>query len=102
MSRVPVPHEGHSDVLSSSGGRPVGSRDAMTTIENDRRAPLVVPPRQACQMLSVGLTRLYELLHEGALESYRHGRSRRITTKSIRAYIERQIAASPSTWGPPP
>jgi excisionase family DNA binding protein len=64
--------------------------------------PLVVPPRQACTMLCVGLTRLYELLHEGELESYRHGRSRRITTASIRAYIERQIAASPGNWGPPP
>jgi excisionase family DNA binding protein len=66
------------------------------------RAPLAIPPRQACQLLSVGLTRLYELLHAGELESYRHGRSRRITTASVRAYIARQIDASPTTWGPPP
>jgi excisionase family DNA binding protein len=66
------------------------------------RGPLVVRPREACQMLCVGLTKLYELLHAGELESYRHGRSRRITISSICGYIERQIAASPSTWGPPP
>src|SRR5579885_3087608 len=41
--------------------------------------PLAVPPREACRLLSVGLTRLYELLHEGQLESFRYGRSRRIT-----------------------
>jgi excisionase family DNA binding protein len=64
-------------------------------------APLAVPPRQACQLLCVGLTRLYELLHTGELESYRHGRSRRITIASIRAYIARHIEAS-STLGPPP
>jgi excisionase family DNA binding protein len=63
--------------------------------------PLAVPPRQACQLLCVGLTRLYELLHTGELESYRHGRSRRITISSIRAYIARHIEAS-STLGPPP
>jgi excisionase family DNA binding protein len=64
--------------------------------------PLVVPPRQACEMLCVSLTRLYELLHAGELESYRHGRSRRITIASMRAYIARQIEISPTTWGPAP
>jgi excisionase family DNA binding protein len=64
--------------------------------------PLVVAPQRACEMLCVSLTRLYELLHAGELESYRHGRSRRITISSIRAYITRQIEISPTTWGPPP
>jgi excisionase family DNA binding protein len=64
--------------------------------------PLAVPPRQACRLLCIGLTRLYELLHAGELESYRHGRSRRITIASIRAYIVRHLRASPTTWGPPP
>jgi len=56
-------------------------------------APLVVPPRQACQMLSIGLTKLYELLNAGELESYLHGGSRRITVASLHAFIERRIAA---------
>jgi excisionase family DNA binding protein len=66
------------------------------------RDPLVVRPQEACRILAIGLTRLYELLHEGELESYRHGRSRRITVASIRAYIDRQIEASAAHWGPPP
>jgi excisionase family DNA binding protein len=60
---------------------------------HDWRKPLAVPPRQACELLSVGLTRLYQLMNAGELESFHIGRARRITTASISAYIERQIAA---------
>jgi excisionase family DNA binding protein len=66
----------------------------MTTndvLERPVTAPLVVRPRDACRMLSIGLTRLYELLQAGELESYRSGRSRRISVVSIHAYVERQI-----------
>jgi excisionase family DNA binding protein len=62
--------------------------------------PLVVRPRQACEMLSIGMTRLYELLHEGQLQSLRYGRSRRITTASIRDYVERHAETDP-TWRSP-
>jgi len=54
--------------------------------------PLVVKPKAACQMLSSGLTRLYELIAAGELTSYTDGRSRLITTDSIRAYVARKIA----------
>jgi excisionase family DNA binding protein len=78
----------------------------MTMVENAAPAqfagPLVVSPRRACEMLCVSLTRLYELLHAGELETYRHGRSRRITVASIHAYIARQVEVSPTTWAPPP
>jgi excisionase family DNA binding protein len=53
-------------------------------------APLVVAPRDACRMLSIGLTRLYEL-KDGELESYRDGGSRRITVSSIHAYVTRRL-----------
>ena len=56
--------------------------------------PLVVSPRTACRMLSCGLTRLYELIAARELESYRDGASRRITTRSICAYVERQLERS--------
>lgn len=56
--------------------------------------PLVVSPLQAKFMLGCGTTRLYEMLNCGDLESYMDGASRRITVASIRAYIERQLAAS--------
>lgn len=64
----------------------LGLRDAIPVGE-----PLVVAPRTACHMLSCGLTRLYELIGTGELESYRDGASRRITTRSIRAYVDRRL-----------
>jgi excisionase family DNA binding protein len=59
--------------------------------------PLAVSPRQACVLLGVGITRLYELIGNGELQSYRDGRARRITTESIRRRVARLLAAaSPS------
>ena len=55
--------------------------------------PLVVPPRVAWKMLSCCNTRGYELLADGELESYRDGKSRRITVNSIMALIARRLAA---------
>jgi excisionase family DNA binding protein len=63
---------------------------------NELSMPLVVAPREACRMLSIGLTRLYELLHQGDLESYRDGGSRRITVASIQAYVSRQLEVNPA------
>ena len=54
--------------------------------------PLAVKPKLACHLLSVGTTRLYEILPE--LVSYRDGRSRLITMDSIRAYVARRVAES--------
>jgi excisionase family DNA binding protein len=50
--------------------------------------PLAVTPRQACVLLSIGNTRLYHLISNGELETYREGRARRITMESI----ERRVA----------
>lgn len=62
-----------------------------------RANPLVVSPREAGYMLSLGLTRIYELVGAGELVSYTDGRSRRITVESIHAYIRRRIAAGLET-----
>jgi excisionase family DNA binding protein len=62
---------------------------------DDWRKPLAVPPRRACELLSVGLTRLYELMNAGELDSFHIGRARRITTASISAYIDRNLIAKP-------
>jgi excisionase family DNA binding protein len=53
--------------------------------------PLVVRPKVACRLLDIGVTRLYELIERGEVESYRDGSARKITTASIRAYIARQL-----------
>jgi excisionase family DNA binding protein len=57
-------------------------------------SPLVVKPRGACELLDCGVTRIYELIADGELESFLDGRSRKITVKSIERYIERRLAAS--------
>lgn len=56
--------------------------------------PLAVTPREVCRMLSIGMTRFYELLAAGEFDDFQVGRSRRITTASIHAYIERQRATT--------
>jgi excisionase family DNA binding protein len=63
-------------------------------VQSDFSRPLVVSPRQACRLLSVGLTRLYEILNAGKLDSFMVGRSPRITLASIHAYIELNRAAA--------
>lgn len=55
--------------------------------------PLAVSPADACHLLSIGMSHLYGLLRAGELHDFYSGRARRITTASIRAYIERQLAA---------
>jgi excisionase family DNA binding protein len=61
--------------------------------------PLAVSPRQACVLLGVGNTRLYELIDAGELVTYHEGRSRRITVESIRARVARLAGVSDK---PPP
>ena len=60
----------------------------------DRRdEPLVVSPRRAQQMLDVGHSRLYELLSQGELQSFKDGKSRKITVASIHDFVARKLAA---------
>lgn len=54
--------------------------------------PLVVSPKVAWKMLSCGNTRGYELLGAGELDSYKEGRSRKITVASIKALVARRLA----------
>ncbi len=56
--------------------------------------PLIVKPRDACSLLSCGITRLYNLLKDGELVSFLDGKSRKITTASIEAYIARRLEAA--------
>ncbi len=59
--------------------------------------PLAVTPRQACVLLGVGNTRLYQLICNGELESYLDGRARRITMRSIHGRIARLLASASAT-----
>jgi hypothetical protein len=57
----------------------------------DLEGPLVVKPKTAWKMLQCSNSRGYELLKAGELESFRDGRSRKITVRSIEQYIARRI-----------
>ena len=52
---------------------------------------LGVKPKKACQMLDIGNTRLYELLKNRELVSYKDGRNRKILVESIKNYVKRQV-----------
>ena len=58
--------------------------------------PLAVSPRQACLLLGVGNTRLYQLIGNGELVAYKDGRARRVTMASIKARVARLAAAAGS------
>jgi hypothetical protein len=60
----------------------------------DHDEALVVSPRRARRMLDCGNTRLYELISARELESFKDGKSRKITIASIKSYIARRIEAS--------
>jgi excisionase family DNA binding protein len=61
--------------------------------------PLVVRPKGARRMLNCGQTRLYELIAAGELDSFRDGRSRKITLESIHRYIRRRLEQTASGRG---
>ena len=54
---------------------------------------LAVPPKVAFAAIGVGVTKGYELINAGELETYKVGRATRITTASIRAFVDRQVAS---------
>ena len=56
--------------------------------------PLAVSPKRACLLLGVGVTRLYQLIANGELESYLDGRARRITMESVHRRVARLLAAA--------
>jgi excisionase family DNA binding protein len=62
-------------------------------------APLVASPNQAMKALLVSRSTLYSLINAGELDSYTEGRSRRITVKSIGAYVERRLEAEAARRG---
>ncbi len=55
--------------------------------------PLALPPKQAFAAIGVGITKGYELIAAGDLETFKIGRATRVTTESLRAYVARQLEA---------
>jgi excisionase family DNA binding protein len=53
----------------------------------DQRHPQLVSLEEACRMLGLGRSKVYELVLGGELPSVRIGRARRIDVDDIRAFI---------------
>jgi excisionase family DNA binding protein len=53
--------------------------------------PIALPPKEAFAVIRVGVTKGYELINSGELQTFKIGRSTRVTTDSLRAYVERQM-----------
>ena len=49
---------------------------------------LLLTPEEAARVLSIGRSKVYELLRSGAIESFRIGGSRRIRVESLNRFIE--------------
>lgn len=62
--------------------------------------PVVVTVRDACAMLSLSQSRVYELIGEGALVAHKMGRARRVSVASIRRYLA-DTATVPSSMARP-
>jgi len=63
----------------------------------DVMPPLLVSPKQACRLLNLGMTSLYELLDAGELKSVRVGRRRLINYASCQALAENGTGAVQQT-----
>jgi excisionase family DNA binding protein len=58
---------------------------------SDQRAKLLLTPEEAAAMLSVGRTRVYELIAQGELFSVRIGASRRIPRFALETFVSRLV-----------
>jgi excisionase family DNA binding protein len=56
--------------------------------------PALVKIEPACKYLDVGRSKLYELILEGKLDAVKIGKSARITTASLKRFVE-SLPASP-------
>lgn len=53
--------------------------------------PIAVLPKVAFASIGVGVTKGYELIAAGELETFKIGRGTRITTSSIKAFVARRL-----------
>ena len=61
---------------------------------------LALSPKKAAAALDCGITRIYELINSGELDSYLDGHARRITVDSLRRFQAKLLAAAKSGEAP--
>lgn len=77
-------HRGHSvsaDKLSSAQANPLPASDP----------PIAVSVGEACRLLSIGRTSVFDLIRTKELSSFKRGRRRLILRSSIEAFVERRL-----------
>lgn len=57
---------------------------------------LLLTPEDAAGILSIGRSKFYELLADGALRSVRIGTSRRVPAEALAAYVRRLAETDPT------
>jgi len=67
--------------------------------ERIRTDRLLLRPEEAAEMLSIGRSRLYELLKSGAVASLQIGRSRRISPDALDAFVSQLKAGAEPRLG---
>jgi excisionase family DNA binding protein len=80
------------DKIGSHGG----DGDCRATAR-DQLAKLLLTPEEAAVMLSVGRTRVYELIGSGQLAAVRIGASRRIPLQELQRFVDQLLAAEAAT-----
>jgi excisionase family DNA binding protein len=65
----------------------------------DSDSELLVSPAEAARRLSVGRTRLFQLLASGELASVQVGKLRRIPTQALRDYVDGLVAVQRGARG---
>ena len=71
---------------------PTGSRNQAADSEGSAlivTAKVLLTPEEAAKALSVGRTRVYELIRTGALGSVRIGSSRRVPVAAVESFVAR-------------
>jgi excisionase family DNA binding protein len=66
----------------------------MSSLANSINMPLAVAPAEAAKMLSIGKTRLYEMIGAKDIPVIKIGRRTLIRVRDIEAYLDRLAAAS--------
>jgi excisionase family DNA binding protein len=57
------------------------------------RSPLLLSPEASAQLLGISRSAIYRLMKCGDIESLKIGRSRRISSESLRGFVVRGTAA---------
>ncbi len=80
------------DPIQASGSRGASSTPSTPKASEQGRYPvdkLLLTPEEAAEALSIGRSKLYELLADGALESVAIGACRRIPCVALQDFVER-------------